>query len=142
MLSPPVMSDSLCLCGLQPTRLLCPWDSPGKNSGVGCHALLQGIFLTHGSNLHLLCLLHWQAGSLLLALSGKPAKSHSLVEYALGSQFGTWLQDSLTAYLFEAQLFSPSLNPDSQSDLQHRPRGWSGLLGAWCHCQKCLLSIQ
>ena len=27
---------------LEPTRLLCPWDSPGKNTGVGCHALLQG----------------------------------------------------------------------------------------------------
>ena len=35
-------------------RLLCPWDSPCKNTGVGCHALLQGIFLTQGSNLHLL----------------------------------------------------------------------------------------
>ena len=33
-------------------------DSPGKNSGVGCPALLQGIFLTQGLNLHLLCLLH------------------------------------------------------------------------------------
>ena len=32
------------------TRLLCPWDSPGKNTGVGCHFLLQGIFLTQGSN--------------------------------------------------------------------------------------------
>ena len=31
-------------------RLLCPWDSPGKNTGVGCHALLQGIFLTQSSN--------------------------------------------------------------------------------------------
>ena len=39
------------------SRLLCPWDSPGKNTAVGCHALLQGIFLTQGSNLHLLCLL-------------------------------------------------------------------------------------
>ena len=39
-------------------------DSPGKNTGVGCHALLQGIFPTQGSNLHLLGLLHWQAGSL------------------------------------------------------------------------------
>ena len=29
-----------------PTRLLCPWDFPGKNAGVGCHFLLQGIFLT------------------------------------------------------------------------------------------------
>ena len=33
---------------LQPTRLLCPWDSPGKNTGVDCRALLQGIFLTQG----------------------------------------------------------------------------------------------
>ena len=40
--------------GLQPTRVLRPWDSPGKNSGVGCHFLLQGIFLTQGSNLGLL----------------------------------------------------------------------------------------
>ena len=37
------------------TRLLCPWDSPGKNTGVGCHTLLQGIFLTQGLNP---CLLH------------------------------------------------------------------------------------
>ena len=35
-------------------RVLCPWDSPGKNTGVGCHALLQGIFPTQGSNLGLL----------------------------------------------------------------------------------------
>ena len=34
--------------GLQPARLLCPWDSPGKNPGVGCHFLLQGLFLTQG----------------------------------------------------------------------------------------------
>ena len=33
------------------TRLLCPWDSPGKNTEVGCHALLQGIFPTLGLNL-------------------------------------------------------------------------------------------
>ena len=36
--------------GLQPARLLCQWDSPGKNTGVGCHFLLQGIFLTQESN--------------------------------------------------------------------------------------------
>ena len=35
---------------MQPARLLCPWDSPGKNTGVGCQARLQGIFLTQGSN--------------------------------------------------------------------------------------------
>ena len=36
--------------GLQPTRLLCPWDSPGQNTGVGSHSLLQGIFPTQGGN--------------------------------------------------------------------------------------------
>ena len=47
-------------------------DSPGKNTGVGCHALLQGIFLTQGSNTCLLGLMHWQTGSLPLAPPGKP----------------------------------------------------------------------
>ena len=42
------------------------------NTGVGCHSLLQGIFPTSGWNLCLLCLLHWQAGSLPLAPPGKP----------------------------------------------------------------------
>ena len=47
------MSDSLWPHGLYrlyPARILCPWNSPGKNTGVGCHFLLQGIFLTQGSN--------------------------------------------------------------------------------------------
>ena len=47
-------------------------DSPGKNTGVCCHALLQGIFPTKRLNLPFLCLLHWQAGSLPLAPPGKP----------------------------------------------------------------------
>ena len=47
-------------------------DSPGKDTGVGYNGLLQGIFLTQGSNPHLLCFLHWQAGSLPLVLPGKP----------------------------------------------------------------------
>ena len=41
MLSRSVASDSLRLKGLQSARLLSPWDSPGKNTGVGCHFLLQ-----------------------------------------------------------------------------------------------------
>ena len=53
-----VVSDSLWPKGLQPARLLWPWDSPGKNTGVGCHALLHGIFPTQGLKPHLLCLLH------------------------------------------------------------------------------------
>ena len=48
-----VVSDSLRPHGLQPTMLLHPWDSPGKSTGVGCHFLLQGIFLTRESNLGL-----------------------------------------------------------------------------------------
>ena len=54
------MSDSLWLCGLKPTSLLCPWVSLGKNAGVGCHALLPGIFPTQGSNQHVLHFLHWR----------------------------------------------------------------------------------
>ena len=49
---------------LQPSRILCPWDFPDKNTGVGCHFFLQEIFLNQG--LHLPHLLHWQADSLSL----------------------------------------------------------------------------
>ena len=48
-----VMPDSLLLHGLQPTRLLCPWDFPDKDTRVDCRFLLQGIFPTQGSNLGL-----------------------------------------------------------------------------------------
>ena len=48
------MSKSLQLHGLQTTRLLCSWDSPGNNTGAGCRSLLQGIFLTQGLNLVLI----------------------------------------------------------------------------------------
>ena len=44
------MSDSVRPHRWQPTRLLYPWDSPGKNTGTGCHALLHRIFPTHRSN--------------------------------------------------------------------------------------------
>ena len=49
-----IVSDSRQPCGLEPTRPLCPWNSPGKKTGVGCHSLLQGIFPTQGLNLGLL----------------------------------------------------------------------------------------
>ena len=60
--------------GLQPARLLCPWDFPGKNTGVGCHFLLQGIFPTQGLNMSLL---HWQAGSLPLGHQGSHEKIYT-----------------------------------------------------------------
>ena len=58
--------------GLEPASLLCPWDLPGKNTGVGCHFLFQGIFLTQGSNPSLLCPLHRQADSLPMSHLGNP----------------------------------------------------------------------
>jgi len=61
------MSNSLWPHGIQPARILCPWNSPGKNTGVGCHYLLQRIFLTKGFNLHLLHHLHWHVDSLPLS---------------------------------------------------------------------------
>ena len=86
--SVPVNSDTQAWCALRGCHLRACWvtsvvfglwpydpmdcsppgscihgDSPGKNTGAGCHALLQGIFLTQGSNPSLLRLLHWQAGS-------------------------------------------------------------------------------
>ena len=66
VLSHPVVSHSLRPHELYPTRLLCPWDFPGKNTGMGCHFLLQGTFPTQGSNLCLLPLLPWQVDSLPL----------------------------------------------------------------------------
>ena len=53
-----LQSSSLRCYRLYLSRLLCPWQSPGKDAGVGCHALLQGIFRTQGLNLSPLCLLH------------------------------------------------------------------------------------
>ena len=52
------MYNSLQPHGLQLARLLCPWDFPGKNTRMGCHFLLQRIFLTQGSDpcLHVSCL--------------------------------------------------------------------------------------
>ena len=58
--------------GLQPTRLFHPWNFPGKNTGAGCHFLLQRIFLTWRSSMHLL---HWPAD--ITELPGKPNRAHS-----------------------------------------------------------------
>ena len=52
-----VVSDSVRPHGLQPTRLLRPWDSPGKNTGVGCHFLLQKMLLNSPHLTHIMS--HW-----------------------------------------------------------------------------------
>ena len=67
-----VVFNSLQPHGLQSSRLLCPWDSPGKNIGVGCHFFLQEIFLTQEVNPHLLSPPALQANSLPLSHQGSP----------------------------------------------------------------------
>ena len=60
---------------LEPATVFCPWDFPGKNIGVGCNFLFQGIFLTQGSNPQLLHILHWQKD---WRLKEKGAAEHEL----------------------------------------------------------------
>ena len=66
-------SFQLCLTLCHPMncshQLLWPWDFPGKNAGMGCYFLLQGIFLTQGWNP---CLLYWQVGFLPTEPPGEP----------------------------------------------------------------------
>ena len=75
--------ESVCVCVLScvqlfvtawtvAARLLYPWDFPGKDTGVGCHFLLQGISPTPGSNPHLLQLLQWRAAALPVCHLGRP----------------------------------------------------------------------
>ena len=70
----------MCVCVLSrsfmslcdPTRLLCPWDFLGKNTGVGSHSLLQGILPTQGQNLGLL---HCRQILYCLSHHGSPSKT-------------------------------------------------------------------
>ena len=78
VLSLSVVSDSLWPHGLWPSRL-CPWTSPGKNTGVAFHFLFQGIFPTQGLKLNLLHLLHWQVGSLPLCHLGSLFQGYPLL---------------------------------------------------------------
>ena len=77
-----VVSDSLQLYGPYPPRRHCPWDSPGKNTGVGCHALLQGIFPTQGWNPHLdvSCIGSLPLASLPTESLNSPRYNHSLCQ--------------------------------------------------------------
>ena len=70
-----VMSDSLRPHGLLPTRLLCPWNSPDKNTGVGCHSLLQGNLPNPGIKPRSLAL---QADSLLWATREAPLNEYTV----------------------------------------------------------------
>ena len=94
--------------GLQPTSLLCPWDFLGKNTGTGCHFLLQGIFWTQVLNPWLL---HWQVDSLPLSHQGSPIytdmHTHNLESY--------WLQ---YIYSFYAQYYIVSFSHTTKFPLK------------------------
>ena len=90
--------------GLYPARLLCPWDSPGKNTGVDYHFLLQGIFPTQGLNPHLLhyrqSLYHWTTRK------AQPSSTHILKKAA-----NSWRQLGLLGSNDLALLNQPCLLP-------------------------------
>ena len=95
------MSDSLRPYGLQPPRLLRPWDFSGKSTGMGCHFLLQGTFLTQGLNPGLP---HCRRMLYPLSHQGSPRKS-------LGSFTFFFLTYSKTSLYFSSVL-NVSLSPD------------------------------
>ena len=80
--------------GLYPTKLLCPWNPPGRNIGVGFHFLLQGIFLTMGSNLGLL---HWRQTLYQMSHQGILGG----IENRSKTELEVWLARSLSKMLFE-----------------------------------------
>ena len=93
-----VISDSLWLHELYPTRLLCPWNSPGRNTVEGSHSLLHGIFLIHGLRLG------WNITSFyffLLICVSVPNYHFSFKwnKYFLVSYF-IWLIDFLDLFIF------------------------------------------
>ena len=111
-----VMIDSVSCYGLQPARFLCPWDSPGKNTGVGCHALLQRIFPTQGSNSCLLHLPALAAGFFPLVPPGKPLYPYTFFQKGLTDGMGCaghsakiWMQYHPFTYPFIENMFFESL---------------------------------
>ena len=137
-----VVSDSLWPHGLQPARLLCPWNFPGKNTGVNCHFLLQGIFLTQESDLRLL---HWQVNFLPAEPLGtdlvtftphsstlawkipwmeEPGRLQSMGSLRVGHDWATSL--SLFTFMHWRRKWQPT-----PVFLPGESQGWGSLLG--CH---------
>ena len=97
VLSHEAVSDSFEPHGLQPSRLLHAWNFPGKNTGAGCHFLLQGNFLIQGSNLHLLCR---QAGSLLLSHQGSPLMHAHICNISVHISICVYTHTHVTMFLY------------------------------------------
>ena len=120
------MSNSLQSHWLKLTRLLCSWNSPGKNTGVGCHFLLQGIFPTQGSNL---CLLHWQVDSLPLSHQGSLWIRYTHLVFGNLSKWGacmyTHTHTHRSEFLYDSGKWNPTEGPYSDvSGWQWQYLGW------------------
>ena len=112
-----VMSDSLRPHRLQSTRLLCSWDSPGKNTGVGCHSLLQGNTLSR---------------FVILSL---PRRKHLLISWLQRSLLNNWpyllrlfqetRQKSMFTYFLAACLLSCHCNCKNQKEVATRNGNFS-----------------
>ena len=123
-----VMSDSLRHLGLQPGRLLCPWDFLGKHTEVGYRLLLQGIFLTHGWNPHFLCLLNCKADCLFAQPSGSPISRYNFFLYF--SHFFGFVFFFLCAFVcFLIQSFFPNKEFFSYYLDFHESRVFANYLG-------------
>ena len=120
------MSNSVRPHGLWTARLLCLWDSPGKKTGVGCHALLWEIFLTQGSGLHLLSLLHWRVGSLPLVLPGKPQSLGKSIDFIFVMTVCVFRKSSQVALLVK----NPPVNAEDLQDVV-RLLGWEDPQPPW-----------
>ena len=133
-----VMSNSLQSHGLYPSRLLCPWDSPGQNTGVGSHSLFQGIFPTQGLNpdfLHcrqILSHLSHQGSPQILEWLDYPFSRGSSqprnwtgVSCLVGIFFTSWAtREAQRACCFPIRELNPSLSHDRQGYSTTLLRGW------------------
>ena len=124
VLSHSAMFNSLWPHGLYSARFFRAWDCPGKNTGVGCHFLLQWLFPTQESNPRLLCLLHWQAGTLPLSHVGSPGHAHTAIFKMNNEQSPTVSDQSLSrVQLFATPWIAARQAPlsitNSRSSLRH-----------------------
>ena len=108
VLSCSAMSDSLWSQGLLPISLLCPWNSPDKNTGMGCQSFIQGIFPTQGSNPGL-----WHCRQILYRLSHKQSLLFCL-SYLIVAVVITWI-DKTSVILPCLYLLDLWLHPQAQS---------------------------
>ena len=122
-----ILSHFSCVRLFVTLWFLCPWDSPGKNTGVGCHALLWGIFLNQGLNLSLLCLLHRQAGPLPPVPRGLGVSSLclALTQAKPGGQ-----HQGLDKRIVHNTEAAPQLTRSPRMTLHREP--WQQILGSPC----------